>query len=76
MENKRPASTNLATASSKARMARMFIHIPAREEILADLAATGWRHEVDALRAEIANETEAVRAFGDDCRFWVAQNPT
>jgi ubiquinone/menaquinone biosynthesis C-methylase UbiE len=54
----------------------MFIHIPAREEILADLAATGWRHEADAPRAEIANETEAVRAFGDDCRFWVAQNPT
>lgn len=53
----------------------LFIHIPTREEILEDLAATGWRHEVDALRAEIANEPETVRGFGDDCIFWVAQNP-
>ena len=52
----------------------MFIHIPSREEILEDLAATGWRYEVDALRSEIANEPEAVRGFGDDCIFWVAQN--
>jgi len=52
-----------------------FIHIPIREEILADLAETGWRYEVDALRADIANESEEVRLFGDDCRFWVAQNP-
>jgi ubiquinone/menaquinone biosynthesis C-methylase UbiE len=53
----------------------LFIHIPTREEILEDLAATGWRFEVDALRQEIANEPETVRGFGDDCRFWVAQNP-
>lgn len=53
----------------------MFIHIPLREEILDDLRETGWRYEVDALRAELANESEDVRAFGDDCRFWVAQNP-
>ncbi len=53
----------------------MFIHIPTRDEILEDLRETGWRHEVDAQRAEIANEKDEVRAFGDDCRFWVAQNP-
>jgi len=53
----------------------LFIHIPIREEILEDLAATGWRYEVDALRAEIANEPDLVRVFGDDCRFWIAQNP-
>jgi len=53
----------------------LFIHIPIREEILADLAATGWRYETDVLRADIANESEEVRKFGDDCRFWVAQNP-
>jgi ubiquinone/menaquinone biosynthesis C-methylase UbiE len=53
----------------------LFIHIPIRGEIMEDLQATGWRYEVDALRAEIANEKEDVRAFGDDCRFWIAQNP-
>ena len=51
-----------------------FIHIPIREEILADLAETGWRYEADVPRADIANESEEVRLFGDDCRFWVAQN--
>ena len=51
-----------------------FIHIPIREEILADLAETGWRYEADVPRADIANESEEVRMFGDDCRFWVAQN--
>ncbi len=53
----------------------LFIHIPIREEILEDLSATGWRYETDVLRADIANESEEVRKFGDDCRFWVAQNP-
>jgi len=49
-----------------------FMHLPDRPEILADLAATGWRHEADAMRREIAAESEAVRAFSDDCRFWTA----
>ncbi len=52
-----------------------FIHVPIREEILEDLAATGWCYEVDAARAELANEKDLVRVFGDDCRFWVAQKP-
>ncbi len=53
----------------------LFIHIPSREEILEDLATTGWRYEADVLRAELANEKETVRGFGDECRFWVAQHP-
>jgi len=52
---------------------RTFMHLPDRAEILADLAATGWRHTYDAMRPEIATETRAVRDFSDDCRFWVAQ---
>ncbi|MEM9226874.1 MAG: class I SAM-dependent methyltransferase [Verrucomicrobiota bacterium] len=51
----------------------MFIHTPTREEILEDLAQTGFRHEADALRQELANEPPAVRDFADECRFWVAQ---
>jgi len=51
---------------------RTFMHLPDRAEILADLAATGWRHAFDALRREIARESPAVVAFSDECRFWVA----
>ena len=52
---------------------RTFMHLPDREEILADLAATGWTHEHDVLRREIALESEAVREFSDECRFWVGR---
>ena len=52
---------------------RTFMHLPDREEILEDLAATGWKHEFDALRREIAKESRAVIDFSDECRFWVAR---
>ena len=51
---------------------RTFMHLPDRAEILEDLAASGWSHTFDALRAEIARESRAVRDFSDECRFWVA----
>lgn len=50
-----------------------FMHLPVREEILADLAATGWRHAFDAMRREIATESRAVKDFSDECRFWIAR---
>ncbi len=51
-----------------------FMHLPDRAEILADLAATGWRHVEDHLRRElVAKESASVRAFSDECRFWVAR---
>jgi SAM-dependent methyltransferase len=50
-----------------------FMHLPDRAEILADLAATGWVHVEDHLRRELAKESAAVRAFSDECRFWVAR---
>jgi SAM-dependent methyltransferase len=52
---------------------RTFMHLPDRAEILADLAATGWAHEFDALRHEIARESRPVRDFSDECRFWAAR---
>ena len=52
---------------------RTFMHLPDRAEILADLAATGWTHAFDALRAEVAAESRAVHEFSDECRFWVAR---
>lgn len=51
---------------------RTFMHLPVREEILADLKATGWTHTYDAMRREIARESRKVRDFSDECRFWVA----
>jgi SAM-dependent methyltransferase len=51
---------------------RTFMHLPDRREILEDLAATGWRHAFDAMRAEITKESRAVREFSDECRFWAA----
>ena len=50
-----------------------FMHLPNQAEILADLAATGWTHESDAMRREFAAESQAVRDFSDECRFWVAK---
>lgn len=52
---------------------RTYMHLPDREEILADLAASGWTHVFDAMRAEVAAEPQAVREFSDECRFWVAR---
>jgi len=52
---------------------RTFMHLPARTEVLADLAATGWSPAFDAMRRALATETRAVRDFSDDCRFWVAR---
>lgn len=51
---------------------RTFMHLPVREEILADLKATGWTHTFDAMRRQIAVESRSVRDFSDECRFWVA----
>lgn len=52
---------------------RTFMHLPDRPEILEDLAATGWRHEYDAMRTSIAKESRAVLDFSDECRFWMAR---
>lgn len=52
---------------------RTFMHLPDRREILEDLTATGWTHEYDALRSDIAKESKAVRDFSDECRFWVGR---
>lgn len=56
-----------------AAIGRTFMHLPDRAEILADLRATGWAHEWDAMRSTFARESRAVREFSDDCRFWVAR---
>ena len=58
---------------------RIFMHLPDQAEIREDLAATGWQVEFTAMRRDIARESRDVRAFSDECRFWVvgkrAQDP-
>ncbi len=50
-----------------------FMHLPTRAEVLEDLAASGWTPVFDAMRRTLAAESQAVRDFSDDCRFWVAR---
>jgi ubiquinone/menaquinone biosynthesis C-methylase UbiE len=55
---------------------RIFIHVPDRNEVVEDLAATGWDLLEDHPRSVIANELPEVREFADECRFWVTRrNP-
>ena len=51
----------------------VFMHLPDRKEVLHLLEEAGLTHLFDAMRAEIANEPNDVRAFSDSCRFWIAQ---
>ncbi len=53
---------------------RTFMHLPDRDEIIADLKATGWTLVFDSLRREVAIESATVVDFSDECRFWVATN--
>ncbi len=53
---------------------RTFMHLPARAEILEDLAATGWLHEHDVMRRDVAKESRQVEDFSDECRFWIARS--
>lgn len=57
----------------ESEVGRTFMHLPDRREVLEDLAATGWTHEFDAMRTEVAKESKSVRDFSDECRFWVAR---
>jgi len=52
-----------------------FIHVPTRLEVIEDLKSTGFNLETDVLRKDIANESDQVRQFSDECRFWVARKP-
>lgn len=52
---------------------RTFMHLPDRDEILLDLATTGWKHVDDRMRGTLARESAAVVEFSDECRFWIAE---
>lgn len=51
----------------------VYIHVPVPEAIREDLRAAGFVSEWDQLRSQIVVESNAVREFSDECRFWVAR---
>ncbi len=57
------------------KLGELFIHVPAKHDIVDDLKAIGFKLEADALRSRIAVEPELVCEFSDECRFWVARKP-
>ncbi len=54
---------------------RTFMHLPSRDEMLAELTATGWIHEYDVMRSDLVRESRAVQDFSDNCRFWLVRTP-
>ncbi len=53
----------------------MFIHSPTRPEMLAALQESGWEPVTDTFRSALCLESERVRDFSDDCRFWIVRKP-
>jgi SAM-dependent methyltransferase len=71
-----PNLTDFGDRRFRDESGEVFINIPSRTEVVADLAAAGWIPEFDAMRSELAKESAAVADFSDNCRFWVARRGT
>ncbi len=54
----------------------IYIHIPTRGEILNCLEETGFDLIEDFWRADRFRESESVKNFSGDCRFWIARKPS
>lgn len=54
---------------------KLFIHVPEIDEVRTDLKKTGFVVEKDFLRSKLAEESELVRNYSDECRFWVCRKP-
>jgi len=54
---------------------KLFIHVPNTTEIREDLKKAGFVVERDLLRSRLAEESELVKEFSDECRFWIARKP-
>lgn len=54
---------------------KLFIHVPDSSEIRKDLKEIGFLLERDVLRSKISDESQTVKDFSDECRFWVARKP-
>ena len=54
---------------------KLYIHVPESAEIRKDLKKAGFVVERDLLRSRLAEESQLVKEFSDECRFWVARKP-
>ncbi len=54
---------------------KLFIHVPNSLDIRKDLKETGFLLERDVLRSRVCEESQTVRDFSDECRFWIARKP-
>ncbi len=70
-----PALLEFGDRFEETDMGKLYIHVPTREDVLADLRRVGFKLEVDVLRSQLANEPLRVREFSDECRFWIARKP-
>ncbi len=51
----------------------MFIHSPDLTEVREDLKTAGFVVEAEMPRSTLANESQRVRDFSDECRFWITR---
>jgi len=51
----------------------LYLHVPDIAEIKKDLKENGFLLEYDQMRSSVADESELVKKYSDDCRFWVAR---
>lgn len=54
---------------------KLFIHVPDTLEMRKDLKEVGFLLERDVLRSRLAVESQMVKDFSDECRFWIARKP-
>jgi SAM-dependent methyltransferase len=54
---------------------KLFIHVPDASDIRKDLKEAGFLLERDVLRSRVAEESQMVKDFSDECRFWIARKP-
>ncbi len=54
---------------------KLFIHVPEANEVRKDLQQIGFLVERDVLRSKLSDESQIVRDFSDECRFWIARKP-
>jgi ubiquinone/menaquinone biosynthesis C-methylase UbiE len=54
---------------------KLFIHVPDTSDIRKDLKEAGFLLERDVLRSRVAEESQMVKDFSDECRFWIARKP-
>lgn len=73
--NQKPELDEFGDRYEDTPLGMLYIHVPTAPEIRKDLKAVGFKIEMDALRSNLANEPWDVRAFSDECRFWVVRRP-